>query len=63
MLTLTEKRTVGRYLREKYEYVDGRDVRFGRDGEVTIMVDEMPNTNQPGRIFAGWDEDLLREAN
>ena len=61
MLTITEKRTVGQYLREKYEYVNGRNVRFDRDGAVSIMVNEMPNTNQPGRIFAGWDDDLLVE--
>lgn len=60
MLTLLEKRKVGRYLRDKYAYTDGRNVRFASDGLVTIMVDEMPNTNEQGRIFAGWDDELLQ---
>ncbi|HNH16427.1 MAG TPA: hypothetical protein PK225_14185 [Azonexus sp.] len=61
-LTITEKRIVGRYVRETYESRNPRDVRFGNDGAVSVMIDEMPNTNQPGRIFVGWDTDLLREA-
>lgn len=60
MLTLSEKRKVGRYLREKYAYTDGRSVRFEPDGSVTIVVDEMPNTNKQGRIFVGWDSELLQ---
>lgn len=59
MLTLSEKREVGRYLRERYESTNGRNVRFADDGAVTIMVDKMPNTNQAGRIFTGWDTELL----
>ena len=62
MLTMTEKREIGRYLRNRYEATGGRNVRFADDGAVSIMVDAMPNTNQPGRIFAGWDKDLLIEA-
>jgi hypothetical protein len=62
MLTLSEKREVGRYLRERYESTNGRNVRFADDGAVSIMVDAMPNTNQAGRIFAGWDSELLTEA-
>jgi len=56
-LTLAQKRMIGRHLRDKY--TDGSAVRFAQDGSVSIMVDEMPNTNQPGRIFAGWDTELL----
>lgn len=62
MLTMTEKREVGRYLRNRYEATNGRNVRFADDGAVSIMVDAMPNTNQAGRIFAGWDAELLKEA-
>ena len=62
MLTMAEKREVGRYLRTRYGSVNGRGVRFGNDGAVTIMVDAMPNTNQRGRIFCGWDSELLAEA-
>lgn len=62
MLTMTEKREIGRCLRNRYESTNGRNVRFADDGAVSIMVDAMPNTNQAGRIFAGWDAELLREA-
>ena len=62
MLTMTEKREIGRYLRTRYESTNGRNVRFADDGSVYITVDAMPNTSQPGRIFAGWDDELLREA-
>ena len=61
-LTMTEKREVGRYLRNRYESTDGRNVRLADDGAVSIMVDAMPNTNQAGRIFVGWDSELLTEA-
>ena len=62
MLTMTEKREIGRYLRNRYESTNGRNVRFADDGAVSIMVDAMPNTNQAGRVFAGWDAELLKEA-
>lgn len=62
MLTMTEKREIGRYLRTRYESTNGRNVRFTTNGEVSIVVDAMPNTNQRGRIFAGWDLELLDEA-
>lgn len=61
-LTMTEKREIGRYLRTRYESTNGRNVRFADDGAVSIMVDAMPNTNQAGRIFAGWDTELLKES-
>lgn len=60
MLTLTEKRKVGKMLRDRYD--NARNVRFANDGAVTVTVDTMPNTNQGGRIFAGWDTGLLQEA-
>lgn len=62
MLTMTERREIGRYLRTRYASTNGRNVRFADDGAVSITVDAMPNTNRPGRIFAGWDSELLREA-
>lgn len=61
-MKLSEKREIGKHLRSKYEYTNGRNVKFANNGSVTIMVDQMPNTNKPGRIFAGWDDELLKEA-
>lgn len=61
-LTMGQKRMIGRYLRDRFVDQNGRDVRFDREGAVSIMLDQMPNTNVPGRVFAGWDTDLLREA-
>lgn len=60
MLTIAEKRKIGKLLRDRYE--GARNIRFGLDGSVTVTVDRMPNTNQTGRIFAGWDTDLIKEA-
>jgi Fe-S-cluster formation regulator IscX/YfhJ len=59
-LTLTEKRQIGRLVRKEYERINPRNIRFSDDGEVTVMVDQMPNTNEPGRIFIGWATDWLR---
>lgn len=59
MLTMSEKRKVGQILRNRYE--GARNIRFETDGAVNVTVDRMPNTNQPGRIFAGWDTELLEE--
>jgi hypothetical protein len=56
----SEKIRINAMLRDRYEGC--RNIRYGEDGAVTCTVDEMPNTNQPGRIFAGYDKDLLREA-
>uniref|UniRef100_A0A6M3JAA1 Uncharacterized protein n=1 Tax=viral metagenome TaxID=1070528 RepID=A0A6M3JAA1_9ZZZZ len=51
---------INAYLRARY---DGcRNIRHDGDGAVTCTVDRMPNTNTPGRIFAGWARDLLWEA-
>lgn len=61
-LTISDKRIIGRYVRDHYEAINPRNVRFGEDGAVSVMVDEMPNTDLPGRIFVGWDADLLKEA-
>jgi len=63
MLTLGEKRKIGKYIREQYEYTNGRNVRFEANGGVTIMVDKMPNTNESGRIFVGWAINLVKECN
>lgn len=58
-LTTSEKRIVGQHIRNRYD--GARNIRFGADGAVSVTVDAMPNTNVPGRIFAGWDTELLRE--
>lgn len=62
MLTLSEKRKIGKYVRGQYEYTNGRNVRFEPNGAVTIVVDQMPNTNEGGRIFVGWGVNLLKDA-
>ncbi len=59
-MTNTEKRLIGKYLREIYNVTT--QVRFTPGGAVNVRVDPMPNTNQAGWIFAGWDTELLREA-
>lgn len=61
MLTITERRIVCRHLRNEYS-TNPRNIRFEDDGAVTMTVDRMPNTNEQGRIFAGWDTELLRDA-
>ena len=61
MPTLSQKRAIGAYLRACSVRVDGRNVRFSADGGATIMVDAMPNTGIPGRMWAGYAHDLLRE--
>lgn len=53
MLTLKQKRAISKFVRENLESRNPRNVRFGDDGAVTVMVDAMPNTNKAGRIFAG----------
>jgi len=60
-MTKSEKKQIRTYVERKFEYINGRDVRIHADGSVSVQVDTMPNTNQPGRIFAGWDTELLRE--
>jgi len=59
-MTLKEKRTIGAYLRAKYDSTS--QIRIAQDGAVSIHVDQMPNTNQAGWIFAGWDTELLSES-
>ena len=61
MLTLKQKRAISKFVRENLESRNPRNVRFGDDGAVTVMVDEMPNTNKAGRIFAGWDTQLIKQ--
>ena len=61
-LSAKEKRAVRSHVLDKYASRNPRAVRFDADdGSVSVTVDEMPNTNQPGRIFAGWDLELLGE--
>jgi len=59
-LSLSEKRTVGRHVRAEFAG-NPRDLRFAPDGAVTAHVDRMPNTDRGGRIFCGWDTELLAE--
>lgn len=49
-------------LAEKYHNRHPRDIQIDSDGSVTLWVDPMPGTNEPGRIFAGYAQDLHREA-
>ena len=58
-MTITEKRKVGKWLRSIYSVTS--QIRFAPDGAVTCKVNPMPNTNQEGWIFAGWDTELLRD--
>lgn len=60
-LTKTQKDQVRTLVLNRYEDRGGKSVEIAADGAVSVHVDEMPNTNQAGRIFAGWDTDLLRE--
>jgi hypothetical protein len=59
-LSLQAKRQIGNYLREKYDTTS--QIKIAHDGAVTIHVDKMPNTNQSGWIFVGWDTELLNES-
>jgi len=59
-MTRKEKHIVRRNVEIQYAHINGRDVRCHADGRVSVRVDAMPNTNQPGYIFAGWDTEILR---
>lgn len=53
-------RQLNRRLREKYS--DARNIRHyqgGENNETHLTTSRMPNTNQKGRIFVGWTEELL----
>lgn len=54
MLTLKQKRQVGKYLRANYRVCN---IRFGVDGAVTANSD-----GKCGRFFMGWDNLILKEA-
>lgn len=58
----SEKQQIRDYVMAKYAHINGRNVRCHADGSVTVHVDAMPNTNDQGRIFVGWDTELLRAA-
>ena len=58
----SEKQQIRDYVESQYAHVNGRNVRCHADGSVWVYVDKMPRTNEPGRIFAGWDTWLLRDA-
>jgi hypothetical protein len=60
MLSLKAKRQIGKYLRTKYDTKS--QIKIDKDGAVSIFVDKMPNANQSGWIFAGWDTELLNES-
>lgn len=54
MLTLKQKRQVGKYLRANYSVFN---IRFGVDGAVTANRD-----GKCGRFFMGWSNQLLSES-
>ena len=54
MLTLKQKRQVGKYLRANHSVCN---IRFGIDGAVTAN-----RTDKRGRFFMGWDNHLLKES-
>jgi len=57
MLTKNEKAKIRKHFEE-----DGvESVRIMADGSVTGIKDPMPNTNERGRVFLGWDTEILRE--
>ena len=58
MLNRADRITVNKFLRETYP--GARNISYEEDGAVTCTVDEMPGTNKGGRIFAGWDDELLK---
>lgn len=61
-MTRNEKATIREYILDYYSNKSPEGVRIAADGAVTVQVDPMPNTNQAGRIFAGWDTELIRTA-
>ena len=61
-LSRADKATIRAHVLAYYADRDARDVRIHADGSVTAYVDAMLNTNQSGRMFCGWDCNLLREA-
>jgi len=61
-MTRKQRALVRELVLRRYAYIGGSRVQVAADGAVSVYVDRMPNTNFPGRIFAGWDIDLLREA-
>jgi hypothetical protein len=64
-----DKRIVREYVADRYSRRNGRNVRIMADGAVHVTVDgdgsQMVNGRDmtAGVIFAGWDTELLREAN
>jgi hypothetical protein len=58
----SEKQQIRDYVMAEYAHINGRNVRCHADGRVSVRVDAMPNTTQAGRIFVGWDTELLRAA-
>lgn len=60
-MTRAEKDKIRKHVKAIYESAE--NIRIQQDGSVTAQVDPMPNTNQAGRIFCGWDTELLKEAN
>ena len=54
MLTLKQKRLIGKYIRANYSV---SNIRFLDDGSVIAN-----RNNKRGRFFMGWDIQLLSEA-
>ena len=67
-MTRTEKTAIRDYVASRYEDRNGRNVRIMSNGAVHVTVDGDGSQMHRGRddtagvIFAGWAEELLREA-
>lgn len=58
-LTQSQKKQVRQLAVAEYAHLNATSPRIAKDGAVSVHVDAMPNTNQAGRIFVGWDVDFL----
>ena len=61
MKTMHTIRELNEILRARYDA--GRYIKHyqgDKKDETHITTDKMPSTNSPGRIFAGYTDDLLR---
>lgn len=62
-MTRTEAIAVNTMLRARYEGASNIRHYVGeRHDETHVTVDLMPSTDRPGRIYAGYTDELIREA-
>jgi hypothetical protein len=57
---MNRKDTIRVYAALRDRYDGARNIR-NEGGSITLTTDQMPNTSQAGRIFVGYDTDLLRQ--